>query len=336
MRKHLLAGVALLAAGACCLVAIAERDGRSPSALLGLGQKLYPYDPYGYGYGYNYPYGGGYGYGGGYPYGYAYSGYYGDDDAGYADWANQVQQQQYADYVNQAQYSDYIQQQNYINQVNQYNQYASQAQASTPGGDKLKVAVDGKGVNKLVYMGDFEMGGYRHDITGGNDGGYNAPYDLNGDGQYVDNWGKVATQWKHKKGAQTLKQLPTAAKSAAKKQQGPPEGGPKDTPPAPPARKAAVKSAKLSGKQELELEDRKLQVLAQRKWMAEEAAVMRQRQMRAAAPIILRGVPDDAVWQNGFGAGSGHPAYPKLPNEGAPMRPWYWKMGYDKFGHLTR
>jgi hypothetical protein len=31
--------------------------------------------------------------------------------------------------------------------------------------------VAGAGTNKLEYMGDLEMGGYRHDITGGNDGG---------------------------------------------------------------------------------------------------------------------------------------------------------------------
>ena len=48
-------------------------------------------------------------------------------------------------------------------------------------------------------MGDLEFGGYRHEITGGNDGGYNAPFDINGDGQEIDNWAKVTTQWKHKK-----------------------------------------------------------------------------------------------------------------------------------------
>jgi len=37
------------------------------------------------------------------------------------------------------------------------------------GGGGPKVA--GKGTNKLEYMGGLEMGGYRHDITGGNDGG---------------------------------------------------------------------------------------------------------------------------------------------------------------------
>jgi hypothetical protein len=52
---------------------------------------------------------------------------------------------------------------------------------------------------QLVYMGDLEFGGYRHEITGGNDGGYNAPFDINGDGQEIDNWAKVTTQWKHKK-----------------------------------------------------------------------------------------------------------------------------------------
>jgi len=40
-------------------------------------------------------------------------------------------------------------------------------------------------------MGDLEFGGYRHEITGGNDGGYNAPFDINGDGQEIDNWAKV-------------------------------------------------------------------------------------------------------------------------------------------------
>ena len=55
----------------------------------------------------------------------------------------------------------------------------------------------GKGTNKLEYMGDLEMGGYRHDITGGNDGGYNTMYDLNGDGQEVDNWAKVHPQTPH-------------------------------------------------------------------------------------------------------------------------------------------
>jgi hypothetical protein len=44
---------------------------------------------------------------------------------------------------------------------------------------------------QLVYMGDLEFGGYRHEITGGNDGGYNAPFDINGDGQEIDNWAKV-------------------------------------------------------------------------------------------------------------------------------------------------
>eukprot|EP00284_Hemiselmis_tepida_P013397 CAMPEP_0174927996 /NCGR_PEP_ID=MMETSP1355-20121228/22682_1 /TAXON_ID=464990 /ORGANISM="Hemiselmis tepida, Strain CCMP443" /LENGTH=397 /DNA_ID=CAMNT_0016174137 /DNA_START=14 /DNA_END=1208 /DNA_ORIENTATION=- len=331
-KQLALGGVLILAAAVCCLVAIHERDGRSPSALLGLGQKLYPY-PYGYGYGYPYGYGGGYGYG--YPYDpYGYGGYYdgyNGDDAGYADWANSVQQQQYADYVNQAQYQDYLQQQNYVNQVNAYNQYAAQAQGGkSEGGEKLKVA-GGKGVNKLVYMGDFEMGGYRHDITGGNDGGYNAPYDLNGDGQYVDNWGKVATQWKHKKGAQTLKQVDSKGHKAAAKE----AKGAKT--------KAAVasgkgKAAKLSDKQELQLEDRKLQVLAMRKWQAEEARAVQQRRvaMMARAPVMLaKAPPSDQVWQNGFGPTSGHPAYPKLPNEGAPMRPWYWKLGYDKTGGLS-
>ena len=54
-------------------------------------------------------------------------------------------------------------------------------------------------------MGDLEFGGYKHEITGGNDGGYNAPFDINGDGQEIDNWAKVTTQWKHKKGKTQLK-----------------------------------------------------------------------------------------------------------------------------------
>jgi hypothetical protein len=60
--------------------------------------------------------------------------------------------------------------------------------------------------------------GYRHDITGGNDGGYNAPFDINGDGQYIDNWAKVSTQWKHKKGSQQLKQNDKAKTGAQKPQ----------------------------------------------------------------------------------------------------------------------
>jgi len=35
------------------------------------------------------------------------------------------------------------------------------------------------------------------DISNGSDGGFNAPYDLNGDGQYVDNWAKVSTDWSY-------------------------------------------------------------------------------------------------------------------------------------------
>ena len=56
-----------------------------------------------------------------------------------------------------------------------------------------------------MYTGDLEFGGYKHEITGGNDGGYNAPFDINGDGQEIDNWAKVTTQWKHKKGKTQLK-----------------------------------------------------------------------------------------------------------------------------------
>jgi hypothetical protein len=67
MQKKLL--TALAAAGVCALlagVALQERGGRSPAALLAT-QKLYGYYPYPYGSagGGGYPYGGGYG--GGYP-----------------------------------------------------------------------------------------------------------------------------------------------------------------------------------------------------------------------------------------------------------------------------
>eukprot|EP00918_Siedleckia_nematoides_P091372 GHVU01200736.1.p1 GENE.GHVU01200736.1~~GHVU01200736.1.p1 ORF type:complete len:280 (+),score=78.33 GHVU01200736.1:2-841(+) len=169
----------------------------------------YPYggSPYGAGYyGGSYPYAGGYGgyggYGGGYPdypyggaYGYPYYAY--DEDNAYQQYASQEQYRQWADYAAQQQYEDAAAQANYYNwaAANSYKQ---------PKADVLKVASN-KNTNKLVYMGDLEFGGYRHEITGGNDGGYNAPFDINGDGQEIDNWAKVTTQWKHKKGGAQLK-----------------------------------------------------------------------------------------------------------------------------------
>jgi hypothetical protein len=226
MRRELLA--ALAAAGVCALiaaVAIQERAGRSPAALLAVGgkQALYGYYPYpsaypyggypngagyaaGYyggsypyygGYGGSYPYYGGYGdYGGHGAYGYPYYAY--DEDNAYQQYASQEQYRQWADYAAQQQYEDSAAQANYYNwaAANSYKQ---------PKKDVLKVASN-KNTNKLVYMGDLEFGGYRHEITGGNDGGYNAPFDINGDGQEIDNWAKVTTQWKHKKGGVQLKQ----------------------------------------------------------------------------------------------------------------------------------
>jgi len=223
-RQQLLA--ALAAVGVCGLlaaVALQERAGRSPAALLeqggqqalygaygpqygggygGGGYGGYPYggDPYGSGYyGGAYPYnngaygGGGYG-GGGYP---GYPSYAYDEDNAYQQYASQEQYRQWADYAAQQQYEDSAAQANYYN-------WASANSYKGKHADVLKVA--DKNTNKLVYMGDLEFGGYKHEITGGNDGGYNAPFDINGDGQEIDNWAKVTTQWKHKKGQAQLKQ----------------------------------------------------------------------------------------------------------------------------------
>ena len=51
----------------------------------------------------------------------------------------------------------------------------------------MMVEEDGKMVRAVLYT----------DISNGSDGGFNAPYDLNGDGQYVDNWAKVSTDWSY-------------------------------------------------------------------------------------------------------------------------------------------
>mmetsp|Transcript_2009 Transcript_2009/g.4696 ORF Transcript_2009/g.4696 Transcript_2009/m.4696 type:complete len:290 (-) Transcript_2009:355-1224(-) len=208
-RTVALGGLALLAGLVCVLVAVNERGIRSPAALLQKQQLYGPYGGYGYYGGYNYDpayYSGGYGYNGygGYPpYGYAYGAYDGYYD-NYGAYQSAQANAQYQDQVNQAQYQDYRNQQEYADYVAQYNAYNSYMgqKSLSPKGDTLKVA----NTPQLVYTGDLEFGGYRHDITGGNDGGYNAPFDINGDGQYVDNWAKVTTQWKHKKGAQQLKQ----------------------------------------------------------------------------------------------------------------------------------
>eukprot|EP00292_Cryptomonas_paramecium_P009335 CAMPEP_0113677756 /NCGR_PEP_ID=MMETSP0038_2-20120614/9480_1 /TAXON_ID=2898 /ORGANISM="Cryptomonas paramecium" /LENGTH=247 /DNA_ID=CAMNT_0000595141 /DNA_START=9 /DNA_END=752 /DNA_ORIENTATION=+ /assembly_acc=CAM_ASM_000170 len=179
--------------GLVIFTAINERALRSPSALLQKGgnfQKLY-------GYGYGYPYGGypnGYGYDGYYPYGYGGYGYPDYYDGYYQQY---VQQQYYNDYIDQQRYADYANQNAYYNWVN--SQYKGKPE------QVLRVA-NGKNGQQLVYMGDFEFNGYKKEITGGNDGGFNAPFDLNGDGQEVDNWAKVSTQWKHKKGAAQLAQ----------------------------------------------------------------------------------------------------------------------------------
>jgi len=206
-------------------VAVQERAGRSPASLLqqqlygaypyaqspyagGYGGGGYPNggDPYGSGYyGGAYPYNSGYGGGyagggyGGYPYGSAagYPGYAYDEDNAYQQYASQEQYRQWADYAAQQQYEDSAAQANYYN-------WAAANSYKGKHHDVLKVA--DKNTNKLVYMGDMEFGGYKHEITGGNDGGYNAPFDINGDGQEIDNWAKVTTQWKHKKGHVQLKQ----------------------------------------------------------------------------------------------------------------------------------
>ena len=51
----------------------------------------------------------------------------------------------------------------------------------------LMVEEDGRLVRAVLYTS----------ISNGSDGGFNAPYDLNGDGQYVDNWAKVSTDWSY-------------------------------------------------------------------------------------------------------------------------------------------
>jgi len=130
----------------------------------------------------------------GYP-NYAY-----DQDNAYQQYASQEQYRQWADYAAQQQYADSAAQANY------YNWAAANAYKQEKKGDVLKVAGSKSNAQSLVYMGDLEFGGYRHEITGGNDGGYNAPFDINGDGQEIDNWAKVTTQWKHKKGGKQLKQ----------------------------------------------------------------------------------------------------------------------------------
>ena len=117
-----------------------------------------------------------------------------------SQYAAQEEYRQWAEYAAQQQYEDAAAQANYYNWA-AANSYKQQKKT----GSVLKVA-NSKNTNKLVYLGDLEMGGYRHDITGGNDGGYNAPFDLNGDGQEVDNWAKVTTHWKHKKGKTQLQQ----------------------------------------------------------------------------------------------------------------------------------
>lgn len=224
------------------------------------------------------------------------------DDEAYRQWAAYAQQQQYANYVTQANYDDYASQQAYVNQVNSYNQYIASQQNKANPGVGLKVAK----TPSLVYMGDFEMGGYRHDITGGNDGGYNAPYDLNGDGQYVDNWGKVATQWKHKKGSAQLK---AGGKKVQEKQSQLRQVAP------------TAKPATKGDKAELALEQRKLFAL-------EEASKL-QKLSIARGSALRQSIPDDAQWHAGY---DDHPA--AIPNEGAPFRPWYWKMTYDKYGTI--
>lgn len=146
-------------------------------------------------YGGGYPY---YGGAGGYPYGGGYPGYAYDEDNAYQQYASQEQYRQWSDYAAQQQYEDAAAQANY------YNWAAANAYKGKHA-DVLKVANGASKAQSLVYMGDLEFGGYKHEITGGNDGGYNAPFDINGDGQEIDNWAKVTTQWKHKKGGKQLK-----------------------------------------------------------------------------------------------------------------------------------
>jgi len=215
--RHIAAGLALSAVVVlAALVAVQERASRSPSALMQ--QSLY-YPGYPYvnpGYGYDYYSAGSY-----YPYtpsyqapGYGYAGAYYDpyyDDAAYQQYAAHEQYRQWSDYVRQQQDQDYAEQQSYDDYIANYPGYKAQAADS-----KLKVASD-KNTNKLVYLGDLEFGGYRHDITGGNDGGYNAPYDINGDGQELDNWGKAVTAWKQKQAKQqTLRQTGLAQRQQAR------------------------------------------------------------------------------------------------------------------------
>jgi len=214
-------GLGLLALCACIGVGLQERASRTPSALLEVGGRQALYGSYPYPYGSQYPYAGGYPYGGypadayaggyyggaypyagggygGYPYGgaYDYPYYAYDEDNAYQQYASQEQYRQWADYAAQQQYEDAAAQNNYYNWAS-----ANAYKGKRP--DVLRVA--NKGTNKLVYTGDLEFGGYKHEITGGNDGGYNAPFDINGDGQEIDNWAKVTTQWKHKKGKTQLK-----------------------------------------------------------------------------------------------------------------------------------
>ena len=183
----------------------------------GYGPYPTPYDPYGYGYGYD-----------------GYADYY----DGYQQYASAVQQQQYSDYLQQRQYADWAQQQSYYNWAVANSAYKSKNPKS---GEVLRVA-DGKNGQKLVYMGDFEFNGYKKEITGGNDGGFNAPFDINGDGQEIgiyfafvsplcerstalnfqpstsaDNWAKVSTQWKHRRGATQLAQKRVATQQLAAK-----------------------------------------------------------------------------------------------------------------------
>jgi hypothetical protein len=180
-NKTIFAALAVLTLTcAAILTALNERANRSPAALIqkngqlqmlypygwsgypydGYGPYATPYDPYGYGYGYD-----------------GYAGYY----DGYQQYAAAAQQQQYSDYLQQRQYADYAQQQAYYNWATTNSYYKSKGPKS---GNVLRVA-DGSNAQKLVYMGDFEFNGYKKEITGGNDGGFNAPFDINGDGQEI-------------------------------------------------------------------------------------------------------------------------------------------------------
>ena len=190
MRLNQTIAVSLAVLALACvavLTALKERTSRSPAALLEKNGKLEMLYPYGYGSGYGYPYGGysydPYGYG----YGYGYDGYgYGDYYDGYSQYAAAAQQQQYSDYLQQRQYADWAQQQSYYNWA-----VANSAYKSIPEGDKILRVADGSKNQKLVYMGDFEFNGYKKEITGGNDGGFNAPFDINGDGQEIGESGGI-------------------------------------------------------------------------------------------------------------------------------------------------